>query len=253
MKIMRDAGCISISYGLESYSPTVLKNMRKHISPEAIDKALKLTYDAGIDIQGNFIFGDEMETESTMYETLSYWFKNPEYRINLGMIETYPGCGYYETLMRNKSHEDKKKYIESAQWLVNLTQMPDEVYEKYRVVITLLSFYYSPNHVVEQKIYLEENEEVTVEIKCVHCGEHNVYHGVKKYISEQTYFQMGCRSCNHRNLIYSHKERLKEWDKIEYLCRMVAAAKEEQGFKLAVDELYRAYMEIRDPENPFPV
>jgi len=47
---MRDSGCISISYGLESYSPIVLKNMRKHISTEAIDKALKLTYDAGIDI-----------------------------------------------------------------------------------------------------------------------------------------------------------------------------------------------------------
>jgi len=34
---------------------------------------------------------------------------------------------------------------------------------------------------------------------------------------------------------------------------MVATVKDEHDFKLAVDALYRAYMEIRDPENPFPV
>lgn len=253
LKTMHDAGCISISYGLESYSPVVLKNMRKHISPEAIDKALKLTYNAGIDIQGNFIFGDELETESTIYETLSFWFKHPEYRINLGMIETYPGCGYYQELMKNKSHDEKREFMEKSEWLVNLTQMSDETFEKYRVVIALLAFYYNPNCVKEQKIYFDENDESVVEIKCVHCGEHNVYHGVKKYIIEQTYFQMGCKSCNHRNLIYSHKERLKEWDKIEYLCRMVATAKDEHDFIQAVDTLYRVYMEIRDPENPFPI
>lgn len=253
LRTMRDAGCISISYGLESYSPTVLKNMRKNISTESIDKALKLTYEAGIDIQGNFIFGDELETESTIYETLSFWFKHPEYRINLAMIETYPGCGYYKELMKNKSHDEKREFMEKSEWLVNLTQMPDDVYEKYRVIIALLAFYYNPNHVKEQKIYFDENGEVTVEIKCVHCGEHNVYHGVKEYISKQVYFQMGCKNCNHRNLIYSHKERLKEWDKIEYLCRMLASADNEHDFKQAADVLYRMYMEIRDPENPFPV
>ena len=253
LRTMRNAGCISISYGLESYSVPVLKNMRKHIATEDIDKALKCTYDAGIDIQGNFIFGDELETESTIYETLSFWFKHPEYRINLGMIEVYPGCGYYKELMKNKNHDEKREYMEKSEWLVNVTQMSDEVYEKYRVIISLLSFYYNPNHVKEQKIYLDENGEIVVEIKCVHCGEHNVYRGVKKYISEQVYFQMGCRSCNHRNLIYSHRERLKEWDKIEYLCRMVAVAENENDFKEAVDVLYRTYMEVRDPENPFPV
>lgn len=253
LETMRDAGCISISYGLESFSPIVLKNMRKCISTEDIERALRLTYDAKIDIQGNFIFGDECETESTIYETLKFWFKHPEYRINLGMIETYPGSGYYKELMKDKSDCEKKKFIESSEWVINLTQMEDDVYNKYRVLLSLLAFYYNPKCVKKQKIKKIKNKEVTVEIECTHCGEYNVYHGVKEYIAEQVYFQMGCRFCNHRNLIYSRRERLKEWDKIEYLCRMVANAKDERDFRMAVDVLYKVYMEIRDPENPFPI
>ena len=250
---MHDAGCISISYGLESFSPVILKNMRKNIATEDIENALKLTYEAGIDIQGNFIFGDELEDEHTIYETLSFWFKHPEYAINLGMIETYPGCGYYQDLMKGKESEDRKAFLERDEWLTNLTKMPDEVYEKYKVIFQLLSFYYMPQDFPEKKIYLNEAGEGVVEAKCVHCGAANRWSGVKKYILDQTYFMIRCRSCNHRNIIYSRRERLKEWNKIEYLCRMVAEAKNEHDFKEAVDTLYRVYMEIRDPENPFPI
>lgn len=250
---MYEAGCISISYGLESFSPVVLNNMRKHVTTEDIEKALKLTYEAGIDIQGNFIFGDELENEHTIYETLSFWFQHPEYAINLGMIETYPGCGYYQGLMKNKGNEDKKDFLLRDEWLTNLTKMPDEVYEKYKVVIQLLSFYYIPKDFPDKRIYMNEAGEWVVEAKCAHCGKVNRWIGVRGYLLEQTYFMIRCRFCNHRNIIYSRKERLKEWDKIEYLCRMVATAKNEQDFKEALDTLYRIYMEIRDPENPFPV
>ena len=119
--------------------------------------------------------------------------------------------------------------------------------------MSLLSFYYNPNCVQKQNIYTDKNGEITVEIECTHCGEYNIYHGVKEYISNQVYFQLGCKSCNHRTLIYSRKERLKEWDRIEYLCRMVASAKNENDFKIAVDILYKEYMEIRDSDNPFPI
>lgn len=253
LNTMHDAGCTSISYGLESFSPVVLKNMRKYIATEDIEKALKLTYEAGIDIQGNFIFGDELEDEHTIYETMKFWFKHPEYGINLGVIETYPGCGYYQDLMKDKSIEERKAFLERDEWYTNLTKMPDEVFEKYKVLFQLLSFYYTPKTFPEKKIYLNEEGENVVEAKCAHCGKMNKWGGVKGYILNQTYFMIRCRSCNHRNIIYSKKERLKEWDKIEYLCRMVAAAKDENDFKEAVDTLYRAYMEIRDPENPFPV
>lgn len=253
LQTMRDAGCISISYGLESFSSVVLKNMRKHIEPEDIEKALRLTYEEGIDIQGNFIFGDEQEDEHTIYETLKFWFKHPEYRINLGMIETYPGCGYYRALIEKHKIEDRRAFLERDEWLINLTRMPEDVYEKYKVVFQLLTFYYNPQCINEKKEYLDDENENVLEAKCVHCGKTNRWSGIKKYILNQSYFQLRCRFCNHRNLIYSKKERLKEWDKMEYLCRMVAMARDEHDFKEAVDILYRIYMDIRDSECPFPV
>lgn len=250
---MHDAGCISISYGLESFSPTVLKNMRKHIATEDIERALKLTYEAGIDIQGNFIFGDELEDEHTIYETLTFWFAHQEYHIYLGMIETYPGSGYYQDLMKGKGREEKKDFLEKEVYITNLTKMSDEVYEKYRTLFALLNFYYGPQDFPGKKIYLNEAGEGVVEVTCSHCGEKNRWSGVEKHIMENTYFLLRCRSCNQRNLIYNRKERLKEWDKIKHLCDMVAMAENEQDFKEAVDILYRVYMEVRDPEKPFPI
>lgn len=253
LQTMRDAGCLSISYGLESFSPAVLKNMRKHISLADIENALKLTYEAKIDIQGNFIFGDELENEHTIYETLRFWFQHPEYKINLGWIETYPGCGYYRELSKNWSVEEKKAFLEMSEWLTNLTKMPDEEYGKYKVVIQLLTFYYNPDCVKEKERRTDENGDGIIEAKCVHCGSVNRWAGVKKYLLNQSYFKLCCRKCNHRNVIYSRKERLKNWDLILPLCEKMALATKEDEFIKAVNALYETYMVTHDPENPFPV
>lgn len=253
LNTMREAGCISISYGLESFSPVVLNNMRKHIDIAEIERALKLTYEAGIDIQGNFIFGDELEDEHTIYETMHFWFQHPEYGINLGMIETYPGSGYYQDLVKLKKIKNQKQFLERDEWQINLTQLPDEVYEKYQMVFQLLTFYYNPKCIQEKEMNLDENGEGILEGRCVHCGAVNRWSGIKRYILDQSYFRLTCRNCNHRNVIYSKKERLPNWDKMEELCKNVANTENVDDFKEAVDTLYHFYMEQRDPQNPFPV
>lgn len=250
---MHDAGCISISYGLESFSPVVLNNMRKNITTEDMERALRLTYEAGIDIQGNFIFGDELEDEHTIYETLSFWFKHPEYGINLAMIATYPGSGYYQDLVKNKIIQDTKDFLEREEWVINLTKLSDETFKKYRLVLRLIFYYYNPMSVSDKKIYMDENGEGVIEAECVHCGALNRWGGIRKYLLNQVCFTLICRHCNHRNNIYCNKERLTYWDSIEYLCRMVAEAKDEHDFKLAVDVLYRFYVSVRDPEKSIPI
>jgi len=65
---MREAGCIEISYGIESGSEKVIKSMNKKIHVEQIENAIKLTREAKIGIQGNFLFGDPAETSETISE-----------------------------------------------------------------------------------------------------------------------------------------------------------------------------------------
>ncbi len=75
LKTMKDAGCSSISYGFESFSPIILKSMRKPITPTQINKAFNQTLKVGIAVQANFIFGDVAETKETSNETINYWKK----------------------------------------------------------------------------------------------------------------------------------------------------------------------------------
>ena len=79
----KEAGCIHISYGLESASNKILKSMRKHISVEQIESALDQTYETGIAIRGNFIFGDKEETLDTVEETLQWWARHYKYQISI--------------------------------------------------------------------------------------------------------------------------------------------------------------------------
>jgi radical SAM superfamily enzyme YgiQ (UPF0313 family) len=91
LKTMKNAGCEIISWGFESYSPEVLKSMRKPITPQQIDSAIKLTIEAGITVQGNFIFGDIAETKETSQITLDYWKNNCKGQLILTCIQPYPG------------------------------------------------------------------------------------------------------------------------------------------------------------------
>lgn len=254
LKNMRDAGCCCISYGLESYSPKVLKNMRKHITPEQIEHTLKMTYDASINIIGNFIFGDEVEDESTIYETMRFWFDHPQYGINLSMIETYPGSEYYKELVQCGKITDKLAFLKRDDWRINLMQMPDETYWKYVVLVQLLSFYYHPQSTLGtiEGIYQNEYGEWVLETKCPHCGAKNIYHNVRESMLRQSYFKILCQECFRSADFWCNQERLPNYDKLEYLCRMVAAAKDEHDFRAAVDTLYRTYLEIWDPANPYP-
>ncbi len=73
LETMKDSGCFMVSYGFESYSPKILKSMKKYIKPEQIHNAIHKTLDKGISIQANFIFGDVAETMDTAMETLNFW------------------------------------------------------------------------------------------------------------------------------------------------------------------------------------
>ncbi|MEK6893422.1 MAG: radical SAM protein, partial [Nanoarchaeota archaeon] len=89
LKMMKDAGVAGVSYGFESFSPTVLKSMNKPITPQMIDSAFKKTMKAGLTMQANFIFGDTAETMETAMETLSWWKKNAQGQIHLLFIQPY--------------------------------------------------------------------------------------------------------------------------------------------------------------------
>ena len=133
LKEMNDAGCFYVGYGFESASPTVLKSMKKGITVEQISRAIKLTDEAGLGVQGNFIFGDPAETAETMQETLEFFNTYCTDKIvHLGHVVPYPGSKLFEHCINNGIIKDKRQYYDQIGGLgiffINMTKLPNDIF-----------------------------------------------------------------------------------------------------------------------------
>ena len=96
LKWMRKAGCLSISYGVESGSPTVLKTINKRQTRSQIIKAFNMTHEAGISAYILLMIGNPSETDQSINETIELLrtIKPDKIRTTLAMI--YPATDLYE-------------------------------------------------------------------------------------------------------------------------------------------------------------
>lgn len=204
---MRDAGCFNISYGLESINDKVLKNMNKKIKKEEIERALELTYQCRIGIQGNFIFGDEEEDMDTFSETLNWWREHRKYQINLAFIETYPGTQLYKNALQRGIIDDPRKFMECGCPIVNLTRLPDCVFKKMQDIVSVAELHDS--EVMGKVISIEKNPSqpgfVKAVLECFHCHEVSVYQRIASTRIYSNNFKIFCRHCNQKSVYDTRK------------------------------------------------
>ena len=133
---MKNSGCVLITYGLESGSQKILDSMNKKITAEQIENTIKLTREAKIGIQGNFLFGDSEETNETLQESLDFQIKNKLYFADWSMVIPYPGTILHARALQKKLITDRVQFIKdvsnTAKYLwnnpINLTTFSDEDY-----------------------------------------------------------------------------------------------------------------------------
>lgn len=70
LELMKKAGCIRISYGVESGSPRILNIIRKNITPEQAIKAAQMSSDLGIAVVMNFMVNLPYETMEDLKMTI---------------------------------------------------------------------------------------------------------------------------------------------------------------------------------------
>jgi len=92
---MKKAGVNWVAYGFESGSNTVLKGVTKGYNLRMLENVVKMTYDAGLYICANFIFGLPDDDLKSMQQTLDLAFEINAEWANLYSAMAYPGSQLY--------------------------------------------------------------------------------------------------------------------------------------------------------------
>ena len=95
---MREAGCVTVSFGLESGNQEILRNVKKGTKIPNILKAVEACREAGVLAHGSFIVGLPGETTETLRETIEFSKLLREMGAMTGfhMLAPFPGTPVYD-------------------------------------------------------------------------------------------------------------------------------------------------------------
>jgi anaerobic magnesium-protoporphyrin IX monomethyl ester cyclase len=82
LQIMKDTGCDSVSFGVESGNPEMLKRIRKNITLDQVRQAVRLCNDVGMLAHTSFVVGLPGESMETLEET-------KRFAVSLGSLYGY--------------------------------------------------------------------------------------------------------------------------------------------------------------------
>lgn len=221
LELMKDAGCWYIGFGFESYSSTVLRSMKKGITPAQIDRAVKLCREVSIATIGGFIFGDPVETRETAKVTINYWKKNCSGMVKLFFIHPYPGSEIFNYCIKKGIIQDKLDYIKNKIHhtnIVNMTSLSEKEFKNLVSEIWEAKAKYE-KYIVPSKIKRTKNKIYNLRLKCPHCSFVTDYNNI--FIYNKNYFttECICRRCSKRFFIVSklYKFTIDHYVKLDFL------------------------------------
>lgn len=98
LHMMAEAGCYSITFGVEAGSQVILDSIGKKITTEQVRKAVAAALEEGIAVYCSFMFPHPEDTEATVREQIRFMKELVVMGASVGMAATtpYPGTYYYE-------------------------------------------------------------------------------------------------------------------------------------------------------------
>ncbi|MBN1850105.1 MAG: cobalamin-dependent protein [Deltaproteobacteria bacterium] len=114
---MRLAGCIQISYGVESGSDIIRNFLNKKISKDQIKRAFALTTRYGILARAYFIYGSPGETWKTIQETLDLIHEIQPLSVIFYILDIFPGTALYDEFK-------ERCHVTDDIWLKRIEDIP---------------------------------------------------------------------------------------------------------------------------------
>lgn len=100
LKMIKEAGCWQICYGIESGNQAILDEVKKNIRIERIRQVVEWTAKTGIHVKGFFMMGLPLETEETIKETIKFAKELPLINAHVTFVTPFPGSELYRTAHR---------------------------------------------------------------------------------------------------------------------------------------------------------
>lgn len=137
LRVMKEAGCVFINYGIESMDENALRAMNKALTVRQIVSGIEETLKAGISPGFNIIFGNIGETAESLKKGVDFLLKYDDHSQlrTIRPVTPYPGSPlYYHALEQGllKDCEDfyERKHVNSDLLSVNFTGLSDEDFHR---------------------------------------------------------------------------------------------------------------------------
>jgi len=169
LKLMKNAGCVFINYGIESLDQQALVTMNKALTIKMIHEGIQNTLNSGISPGYNIIFGNIGETRESLRLGIEFLLKYDDHSElrTIRPVTPYPGSPlYYYAIEKGllKDVEDfyENKHVNSDLLSVNFTDMTDDEFHEalYEANTTLINAYFNSEHakIIEtaRSLYLEK-------------------------------------------------------------------------------------------------
>ncbi len=103
---LRDAGCKSLGFGIESGVSEILRDINKKSDLDKIRKVCTIAYKAGMVVSATFIIGFPGETEAMTRQTIDYAKSLDIHYVQFSVLTPYPGTEMYNQLKAAGELED---------------------------------------------------------------------------------------------------------------------------------------------------
>jgi radical SAM superfamily enzyme YgiQ (UPF0313 family) len=95
-QLMKESGCYAVSFGIESGSDLMLKNMKKGTTVTLNRRGLELCKKVGMRSIAFFVFGTPGETKETIEETIQFALETRPTMAFSNILSPYPGTELFE-------------------------------------------------------------------------------------------------------------------------------------------------------------
>jgi len=143
LKLMKEAGCWEISFGLESGSDFLLDEMKKSQKVSTAKQAVEWTHAAGIRVKGLFMLGYPGETQESIELTKEFVQSVPLTTMNLSKFTPYPGSPIYKKLYGTSIREEDWDRLNGMNFVYQAEGFSEEELDKHYQEI-IKSFYKRP-------------------------------------------------------------------------------------------------------------